>query len=165
MSAKLLQLVNSAYFGSAQRVESIRQAVRYLGVETLKGLALSSAVFSSFEGGAVEGFSPERFQRNSMAAARIMITPPLNTIGFDTINGQDITAIYQAMKNVGYTPQFVLGSVQYYLDAQVKAAQGKVDQIKAALERLHVVGMTATEVRDHWPQNHGTTVWKGANAA
>lgn len=37
----------------------------------------------------------------------------------------------------------------------------KVDQIKAALERLHVVGMTATEVHDHWPQNHGTAVWKG----
>ena len=37
----------------------------------------------------------------------------------------------------------------------------RVDQIKAALEKLHVVGMTVAEVRDHWPQNHGTTVWKG----
>jgi nitrogen regulatory protein P-II 1 len=37
----------------------------------------------------------------------------------------------------------------------------RVDQIKAALEKVHVVGMTVTEVRDHWPQDHGTTVWKG----
>jgi hypothetical protein len=45
------------------------------------------------------------------------------TIGFDTINGQDITPIYQAMKNVGYSPQFALLSVQYYLQAQVEAAK------------------------------------------
>ena len=37
----------------------------------------------------------------------------------------------------------------------------KLEQVKAALERIHVIGMTVTEVRDHWPQNHGTTVWKG----
>ena len=37
----------------------------------------------------------------------------------------------------------------------------KLEQVKAALERLHVVGMTVTEVRDHSPQDHGTTVWKG----
>jgi HD-like signal output (HDOD) protein len=71
MSAKLLQLVNSAYFGSAQRLDSIGQAVRYLGVETLKALALSSAVFTSFDGGAVEGFSQDQFQRTSMAAAKM----------------------------------------------------------------------------------------------
>jgi len=37
----------------------------------------------------------------------------------------------------------------------------KLEQVKAALERLHVVGMMVAEVHDHWPQDHGTTVWKG----
>jgi nitrogen regulatory protein P-II 1 len=37
----------------------------------------------------------------------------------------------------------------------------KVDDIKAALEQVQVLGMTVTEVRDHWPQKHGTTVWRG----
>ena len=44
-------------------------------------------------------------------------------VGYDSINGQDITPIYQAMKNVGYNPQFVLFSVQYYLNANVQAAK------------------------------------------
>ncbi len=44
-------------------------------------------------------------------------------VGFDTINGQDITAPFQAMKNIGYNPQWVLFSVQYYLDANVQAAK------------------------------------------
>ena len=44
-------------------------------------------------------------------------------VGFDTINGQDITPIVQAMKNTGYNPAFILYSVQYYLDANVQAAK------------------------------------------
>ncbi len=44
-------------------------------------------------------------------------------VGFDQITGQDISTIYQAMKNIGYSPQFVLYSVQYYLDANVQAAK------------------------------------------
>jgi hypothetical protein len=44
-------------------------------------------------------------------------------VGYDTINGQDITPIVQAMKNTGYSPAFILYSVQYYLDANVQAAK------------------------------------------
>jgi hypothetical protein len=44
-------------------------------------------------------------------------------VGYDTINGQDITPIVQAMKNTGYNPAFILYSVQYYLDANVQAAR------------------------------------------
>ncbi|HEX4018067.1 MAG TPA: ABC transporter substrate-binding protein [Frankiaceae bacterium] len=45
------------------------------------------------------------------------------TVGYDQINGQDITTIYQAAKNIGWNPAFVLYSVQYYLDANVQAAK------------------------------------------
>lgn len=37
----------------------------------------------------------------------------------------------------------------------------KLDDVKAALGRVQVLGMTVTEVRDHRPQNHDTTVWRG----
>jgi hypothetical protein len=46
-----------------------------------------------------------------------------NTVGYIQITGQDITPMYQAMKNIGYTPQWVWLSVQFYLDANVKAAK------------------------------------------
>ncbi len=49
LSAKLLQLANSAYFGSARAVTSIQGAVSYLGVEILRSLTLSAHVFASIE--------------------------------------------------------------------------------------------------------------------
>jgi HD-like signal output (HDOD) protein len=48
MSAKVLQLVNSAFFGLAQRVTTLQAAVGYLGVETIKNLALASEAFRVF---------------------------------------------------------------------------------------------------------------------
>jgi putative nucleotidyltransferase with HDIG domain len=48
MSAKVLQLVNSAFFGLAQRVNSLQGAVTYLGMETIKNLALVSETFRVF---------------------------------------------------------------------------------------------------------------------
>lgn len=49
MSAKLLQLVNSAFFGLPARVNSILRAVNLLGIETIKTLILSVKIFSQFD--------------------------------------------------------------------------------------------------------------------
>jgi HD-like signal output (HDOD) protein len=48
MSAKVLQLVNSAFYGLPQRVINIQSATAYLGMETLKNLALASEIFRIF---------------------------------------------------------------------------------------------------------------------
>ena len=48
MSAKVLQLVNSAFFGLAQRVTGLQTAVTYLGMETIKNLAFVSEAFRVF---------------------------------------------------------------------------------------------------------------------
>jgi putative nucleotidyltransferase with HDIG domain len=48
MSAKILQLVNSAFFGLPQRVTEIQNAVAYLGMDTIKNLALASDTFRVF---------------------------------------------------------------------------------------------------------------------
>jgi nitrogen regulatory protein P-II 1 len=37
----------------------------------------------------------------------------------------------------------------------------KVDEIKAALNRVNVFGLTVSEVHDYTPQKHETTVWRG----
>jgi HD-like signal output (HDOD) protein len=71
MSVKILQIVNSAYFGTAQRTSSIRQAVAYLGVELLRNLALTAHVFGVVDGTEVDGFSLKRLQRHSLRAARL----------------------------------------------------------------------------------------------
>jgi HD-like signal output (HDOD) protein/CheY-like chemotaxis protein len=71
MTAKLLQLVNSAYFGISQRITSIQQAVAYLGIELLKSLALTANVFAAMEEKHVPGFSLERVQERSLIAAQL----------------------------------------------------------------------------------------------
>jgi HD-like signal output (HDOD) protein len=48
MSAKVLQLANSAFFGLAQKVTTLSNAVCYLGMETTKHLALASEAFRAF---------------------------------------------------------------------------------------------------------------------
>jgi HD-like signal output (HDOD) protein len=70
MVAKVLQLVNSAYFGLRNSVTSVRQAVRYLGLELLTGLLLTARVFSLYDRKAANGFSVERLHDHSLRAAQ-----------------------------------------------------------------------------------------------
>lgn len=50
MSAKLLQIVNSAFFGLGRKLASIPDAIAYLGLHVIKTLVLSVEVFRTFEG-------------------------------------------------------------------------------------------------------------------
>lgn len=49
MSAKLLQIVNSAYFGLPRTVSSVRDAVVFLGMGMIRSLVLSEEAFRSFK--------------------------------------------------------------------------------------------------------------------
>lgn len=49
IAAKILQLVNSAYFGSGSTTASIRSAISRLGLERIRYLAMAAHVFSSAE--------------------------------------------------------------------------------------------------------------------
>jgi HD-like signal output (HDOD) protein len=71
MSTKVLQIVNSAYFGLPRRTCSIFDAVRYLGVELLKGLAITSHVFAALEAKPIRGFSFDTLQQHSLLTARL----------------------------------------------------------------------------------------------
>lgn len=72
MSAKILQLVNSAYFGLPRKMTDPQQAAIYLGVETLKTIVLSSHVFSAFTEEAEScGFSLADMWRHSLMTGRL----------------------------------------------------------------------------------------------
>ena len=72
LSAKLLQVVNSAFFGLPFKVASVPQAVSYLGLTSLRALVLLSTVFAAADScPTVEGFSPSRLQRHSLLCARL----------------------------------------------------------------------------------------------
>jgi HD-like signal output (HDOD) protein len=66
MTAKLLQLVNSAFFGISRRIASPAEAVQLLGIGTVRSLALSIHAFSSFEGSKAAAFSLQRVWNHSL---------------------------------------------------------------------------------------------------
>jgi len=67
MTAKILQLVNSAFFGISQHVSSPTQAVNLLGLETIKALVLSAQVFSQFEADRLPPHLASHLWNHSMA--------------------------------------------------------------------------------------------------
>ena len=48
LCAKVLRMVNSAYYGLGSRVDGIDQAVAYLGTDAVKNIAVCSAVYQAF---------------------------------------------------------------------------------------------------------------------
>jgi putative nucleotidyltransferase with HDIG domain len=82
IAAKLLQLVNSAFFRLARRITGIEQAVNHLGFGAIRNLVLSAEVFSSWPGqGAKCVLSLDKLQSHVhkvAAAARALVaeTPP-----------------------------------------------------------------------------------------
>ena len=71
IAAKVLQLVNSSFFGLRREITNLRQATTYLGIDTIRALVLSFEVFRAFEHTRVAGFSAERAQGHAFLAARI----------------------------------------------------------------------------------------------
>jgi HD-like signal output (HDOD) protein len=71
MTTKILQLVNSAFFGLNQRITSLSQAVKLLGLNTIKSLVLSVQVFDQFTSKAVKRFSLNTLMKHSLATGLI----------------------------------------------------------------------------------------------
>jgi putative nucleotidyltransferase with HDIG domain len=69
MTAKILQLVNSAFFGVRCAVSNPGQAVTLLGGETIKALVLSSQIFSQFERIAAKHLCLSRLWLHSQATS------------------------------------------------------------------------------------------------
>ena len=68
--AKLLGLANSAYFGLAEPVNTISEAIsRVLGVDTVRSLVLAMAIQQSFDSKGCPSFDTERFWTQSLLAA------------------------------------------------------------------------------------------------
>jgi HD-like signal output (HDOD) protein len=59
--AKVLKMVNSAYFGLRRRITSISEAVVYLGFETVRNLVINASVMRLGSSGSLKRFEPFDF--------------------------------------------------------------------------------------------------------
>jgi len=69
LTAKVLQLANSAFLGISRRITKPSDAVIYLGVDTVRALSLTASVFSGFSSRKLPGFAFEQLQDHSLKVA------------------------------------------------------------------------------------------------
>ncbi len=130
MSAKVLQLVNSAFFGLAQRVTTLQGAVEYLGMETIKNLALASEAFRVFMPHQRIPLSEcEAIQRHAHRAAAIAAALPLEP------KNRDATVVAALLHDVG---SLVLAGTMpdAFCDARTLAAERGCKVFEAEEELL-----------------------------
>ena len=68
--AKMLKLVNSAFYAIPKRVTSVAQAIAILGFKTVKSIVLSASIIGMFDGDD-EYFNYQEFWANSLGVATI----------------------------------------------------------------------------------------------
>ena len=72
MSTKLLQMVNSAFFGLPQQIASPQHAVTMLGIETVTNLALGAGVFSQLDQAVIESFKLDTLWQHSQSVSGLV---------------------------------------------------------------------------------------------
>jgi putative nucleotidyltransferase with HDIG domain len=71
MTMKVLKLVNSAYFGLSRPINSINHGVVYVGINTIKNLALSIAAIGMLPKSNQAGFDMNQFLLHSLGVASL----------------------------------------------------------------------------------------------
>ena len=73
MTAKILQMVNSAFFGIGRKISNPAEAASLLGMDILKSLVLSTGIFSQFDSEKFnnDDFNFEELWRHSMEVASL----------------------------------------------------------------------------------------------
>jgi HD-like signal output (HDOD) protein len=69
LAARVLQIVNSAFFRLAKRISNIEQAVSYLGFKAIRNLAMSVEIFSRWPSGSSVGLDLDKLQKHAHAVA------------------------------------------------------------------------------------------------
>lgn len=69
LTAKVLKLANSAYYGLAKQVTTLDRAVTVLGFNTLKSLALTVSIYKMFKEGKVAAINMKGLWQHSLACA------------------------------------------------------------------------------------------------
>jgi HD-like signal output (HDOD) protein/CheY-like chemotaxis protein len=96
MSAKIVQLANGAFFGLSQQATNLTSAATYLGMATIKNLALVSEAFRAFvPDSRVPQSVYESFQRHSQHTAAIVSLLPLDS------GTRDVSTLAALLHDIG----------------------------------------------------------------
>lgn len=97
LSAKVLRVVNSPFYGLSNKITSVHQAIVYLGLNTVKNLALSFSLLRGFTEKSKSTFDYVQFSKDSLIGA---IAAKSLTEKLDRKNGENAFFI-GLLQNIG----------------------------------------------------------------
>jgi HD-like signal output (HDOD) protein len=71
MTAKILQLVNSAFFGLSRRISSAEEAINMLGLDMVRALVIAMQVDVQVDAATLPGFSADALRRHSLFVGKL----------------------------------------------------------------------------------------------
>jgi putative nucleotidyltransferase with HDIG domain len=92
MTAKILKMVNSAFFGLSRSISSPFDAISYLGIETIKSLVLSVNAFSQYEKTRLGGLLHEALWQHSLRTAEMA----KQIARSESLPGEDLEEVFVA---------------------------------------------------------------------
>jgi HD-like signal output (HDOD) protein len=95
MSATVLKLVNSAYFGMIRPVDSVTGAVMFLGLDTIRALVLGTCVFQEYRGLPPEILSVEELWDHSVrTSAFVRAIAKLENVAPEVLSHASLAAMF-----------------------------------------------------------------------
>ena len=117
ITARLLHVVNSVYFGLMSRVDTVSRAVSVLGMQQVHDIVLATSVASMFKGMSPSNMNMTRFWSNSVMRALIART------GAEMVRAGDLERFFV----IG-----LLADLGHLVMYQVEPAQAERAQVNAA---------------------------------
>ncbi len=136
ISAKVLRLANSSYYGIGRKVGSIRDAVTLIGLNAFRNLVLASSLVSVFT--KVEGFDLPSFWRHNMLVANLA-----DVIGRDLRLSRDTLFSAGLMHSIGQLLIYI--SFPESAKSIIEACKGISPREQRAIEQ-NQLGMDHFEV-------------------
>jgi HD-like signal output (HDOD) protein/ActR/RegA family two-component response regulator len=144
VAAKVLQMVNSSFFGPPRQVTTLAHAVKILGIETVRAIVASLVPFEDVLGrSAAHGFSLDRGRIRSVMASRLArwIAPDASTA--------NAAAPLALLHNVGITvlstqlPERLADAIDHARDARISlsAAEQRVFGANHAAIGAYLLGL------------------------
>jgi HD-like signal output (HDOD) protein len=123
LTGRVLKLINSAYYGLSQQVTTLVRAIIMLGLNTVKNLALSTAILASMRGkSAAAGLNMEVFWRHSLGTG-VMSKLLAKARGVDTkLLEEYFTA--GLLHDIGKIPLNIVSADPYATTVQAAKKQG-----------------------------------------
>jgi HD-like signal output (HDOD) protein/ActR/RegA family two-component response regulator len=136
LAARVLQVVNSAFFRLARRITNIEQAVNYLGFTAIRNLAVSLEIFAQWPRGASGVLDLHKLQSHAHAVASVASSLTAGTLIADD------TMLAGLLHDIGYWILAQECPADLHQATELAAAQG----IPLHLAETQVIGASHAEI-------------------